>query len=178
MRRLILVSSLLGLCSLPRLARAEDVKIGYVDLQRAIGETNEGQSARKKLKSIFDKKQKELDEKQQELQKLKADFDKKKSILKPEAAQEKAKELEGKFVDLQQTYVRLQKDLSDQEQKVTQPIFVKMRNVIAKIAERDNFAMILDQSSGLLWAKPSMDLTNEAIRRYNAGEGSGGKGNK
>ena len=88
----------------------------------------------------------------------------------------RADEIKLGYVDLQQTYLRLQKDLSEKEQQMTAPIFGKMRNVIAKIAERDNFTMIFERSASesVLWAKPSLDLTNEVIRRYNAGEGGGG----
>jgi outer membrane protein len=171
----------LVLCGLfARTAHADDIKLGYVDLQRAISETAEGQAAKKKLQGIFKQKQKELDEKQEDLKKRKANFDKQKTILKPEAMQQQAKELEQSFVDLQQTYLRLQKDLSEKEQQMTAPIFGKMRNVIAKIAERDAFTMIFERSASetVLWAKPSLDLTNEVIRRYNAGEGGTGKGGK
>ena len=45
---------------------------------------------RRKLKSDFDKKQKELDDKQEELKKMKEDFDKKSSLMKPEALAEEA----------------------------------------------------------------------------------------
>ena len=35
--------------------------------------------------------------------------------------------------------------------------------------------MILDKTSGgIVFAKPSLDLTNDLIRRYNAGEGAEG----
>lgn len=173
MRCLLLMLGFFSFQLAARTAGAEEYKIGVVDLQKAIGETNEGQSAKKKLKAIFTQKQKELDDKQSDLKKLKDDFEKQKSILKPEAAQARARELEQKFVDLQQTYLRLQKDLSEKEQQMTQPIFGRMRNVIAQIAERDGFTMILERSDGVLFARPSLDLTNEVIRRYNAGEGGG-----
>ena len=59
-----------------RAAQAQE-KIAFVDLQRALEETKDGQAAKNRLKSDFDQKQKELDAKQEELKKMKEDFDKK-----------------------------------------------------------------------------------------------------
>src|SRR5882672_2724673 len=50
------------LASSPIAALAEDVKLGYVDLQRALNETDDGRKAKESLKKVFDQKQKELDE--------------------------------------------------------------------------------------------------------------------
>src|SRR5690348_13938167 len=77
--------------TLEGLARAEQ-KIAYVDLQRALEETEEGKHAKAKLKTDFEKKQKELDARQEELKKMKADLDKQSSILKPEALAQKQQE--------------------------------------------------------------------------------------
>src|SRR5207237_683688 len=82
-KALPLAAALMLLAGIGSRARAQEaVKIGYVDVQRAINETIEGQSAKKKLKGIFDQKQKELDEKQNELKKMKEDLDKQRTILK------------------------------------------------------------------------------------------------
>ena len=157
-----------------RIARAQDtLKIGYVDMQRAINETSEGQSAKKKLQSMFSTKQKELDEKQTELKKLKEDLDKQRTILKPETVATREKDLQDKFVQLQGTYMRLQKELSEKEGEMMKGIVVKMQGVISGIAQQEGFTVVFEKSeSSILWAKPSLDLTNEVIRRYNAGEGN------
>src|SRR5688500_4078084 len=108
---------------------AEDLKIGYVDVQRAIKETAEGQNAQKKLKSIFESKQKELDEKQNELKKKKEDFDKQRTILKADVLAQREKELQEQFMQLQATYMRLQKELSEKEAELMKSILGKMQGV-------------------------------------------------
>jgi outer membrane protein len=69
---LVIASGMLA----PTLALA-DTKVAYVDLQRALEETEDGKKAKAKLKSDFDRKQKELDDKQEELKKMKDALDKK-----------------------------------------------------------------------------------------------------
>lgn len=158
-----------------RAAHAEQ-KIAYVDLQRALEETDEGKKAKAKLKADFEKKQKELDARQDELKKMKADLDKQGPLLKPEAQQQKAQELQQKLIALQETYMRLQKDLQEKEGAETSKIFKRMQVVIAQIAQAEGVTYVLERNSGLLYAPPSLDLTNELIRKYNASVASEGGG--
>ena len=154
-----------------RRAHAEQ-KIAYVDLQRALEETDEGKKAKAKLKSEFERKQKELDGRQDELKKLKADLDKQQSILTKEALAQKQQDMQQKLVQLQETYMRLQKDLQEKEATETQRIFKKMKLIIGQIAQAEGVTYVLEANTGILYAPPSLDLTNELIRKYNAGGGS------
>src|SRR6266404_8265975 len=154
-------------------ALAEEVKLGYVDLQRALGETEDGRKAKANLKKIFDQKQKELDEQQEELKKAIEDLDKKRTLLPADKVHEKETELQGRMQKVQQTYLRHQQDLQSKEQEATGKIFERMTRIIQKIAVAENFTMILDKTqSAVVYAKPHLDLTNDLIRRYNAGEGA------
>jgi outer membrane protein len=153
-------------------ALAEEVKLGYVDLQRALGETEDGRKAKANLKKIFDQKQKELDEQQEELKKAIEDLDKKRTLLPADKVHEKEAELQGRMQKVQQTYVRHQQDLQAKEQEATSKIFERMNKILGKIALSENFTMIIDKTQGgIVFAKPHLDLTNDLIRRYNAGEG-------
>src|SRR5215471_8284798 len=154
---------------------AEEVKIGYVDMQRALNETEDGRKAKAQLKKVFDQKQKELDEQQEELKKAIEDLDKKRTLLPADKVHEKETELQSRMQKVQQTYLRHQQDLSAKEQEATAKIFERMNRIIAKIAAAENFSMIFDRG-GVVFAKPHLDMTNELIRRYNSGEGAEGGG--
>jgi outer membrane protein len=153
-------------------ARAEDVKLGYVDLQRAVAETEDGRKARAMLKKDFDQKQKELDEQQEELKKGMEDLEKKRTLLPADAVRAKEQELQTRLQKVQQTYMRHQQELQGKEQEALGKIFERMQRIVARIASDENFTMVLDRNgAGLVFAKPHLDLTNDLIRRYNAGEG-------
>src|SRR4051812_48648115 len=165
------------LTSSPLAALAEDVKLGYVDLQRALNETEDGRKAKANLKKVFDQKQKELDEQQEELKKAVEDLDKKRTLMPPDKVREKEAELQGRMQKVQQTYLRHQQDLQSKEQEATGKIFERMNKIIFKIAQAESFTMIFDKTqSAVLYAKPHLDLTNELIRRYNSGEGADSSG--
>jgi outer membrane protein len=157
-----------------RIAHADDSKLAFVDLQRALEETNDGKAAKNRLKSDFDKKQQELDAKQEELKKLKEEFDKKSTLMKEDAKQKAAADLQQRFMQLQETFARLQKDLAQKEQDATRGILGKLADVVRVIAERDHFSMVLERNSAVVYGQPSLDITNEVIRMYNK-QSSGSK---
>ncbi len=156
-------------------ARAE-VKLGFVDLQRALNEVEEGKAAKAVLKHDFDEKQKQLNVKQTEFNALKTEFEKQSVVMADQAKREKATELDRKAVELQQLFVQLQKDLSEREREVTRGIFEKMSAIVREIAEADGFTMVFERTdAGLVYAPPALDLTNELIRKYNGRYPGGAK---
>jgi outer membrane protein len=161
-----------------RAAHAQEaLKIGYVDLQRALMETEDGRKARADLKKVFDQKQKELDEQQTNLKSAMEDLEKKRTLLPAEKVRATEAEIQGKLQKVQQTYMRHQQELSGKEQEATGKIFERMQRIIGKIASTENLTMVFDRTqAGLIFAKPHLDLTNEVIRRYNSGEGKEGGG--
>ena len=166
-RFMVVAALLLGTTS----AYAEEFKLGFVDMQRALNETDDGKKAKAALKKVFDQKQKELDEQQAALKKDIEDLDKKRTLLPADQVHAKEAELQTRMQKVQQTYLRHQQDLSAKEQEATSKIYERMNKILQKIATAENFSMIVDKSA-LVFAKPHLDLTNELIRRYNAGEGS------
>src|SRR4051794_2547301 len=104
MSRLSVLFGTLSFMLLARQVHAEDLKLGYVDLQRALYETEDGRKAKAQLKKVFDQKQKELDEQQEDFKKVKEDLDKKRSLMAPDKVREKETELQTKFEKVQQSY--------------------------------------------------------------------------
>ncbi|WP_168210985.1 OmpH family outer membrane protein [Persicimonas caeni] len=156
-----------GVTAISAPAFAQDVKIGYVDLQRALSEVEEGKKAKARLKKDFDKKQKMLTDKQEEVKKLKQSLESGAAMMTDEAKRKKAIELQQEMAKLQQLYMEMQRDLAQKETKATQKIFKKMEPILNKIAKEKGYDLILEKTeSSVLFAKDSMDLTDELIKRY------------
>lgn len=153
-------------------AASAEVKIAYVDLQRALLEVEDGKKAKAELEKLKADRQKELDAAQTEVRKLKEAFDAQVQFMKPEVKQQKQMELAQKLQGLQQTFAEKQKELVRKEAELTKKIFARMGAILAKVGEKEGYTMIFEKTeSSLLWAPKHLDLTNDLIRRYNAGEG-------
>jgi len=169
MRNVLVLAVLALAIAVPQATRAAELKIGYVNLQQAVSEVDEGKAARDALKKEFEQKQKMLDEKQNELKRMKDDLDKQMVVMSEEAKREKAIEFERKVNEMQAVYVQMQKDLSEREREMMKVIFDKMETVIKEIAQAEGYAFVFEQqNAGLIVAPPSGNMTNELVRRFNA----------
>lgn len=152
---------------LPTLAHAE-MKLGFVDIQRALAETDEGRAAKQQLQAMLENKQKEIDQEQESLRKEKDLLDKQASAMSEQTREQKGQEFQAKVMQLAQKFEKEKQAMQLQQQQALNGILEKMEGVIKDIAQRENITMVFDKSSGLVYAPPSLDLTNELIRNYNA----------
>ncbi len=145
-----------------------DIKLGYVDLQRALQEVAEGKDARARLKTELDKKKSEFEAEQAKLRDDKAVLDKQGSMMSEEVRNQKFTELQKRLFELTQRAEKLQAEMASSEQKELKKIFEKMDPIIAAIAKREELTMVFEKTdSGLVYAPASLDLTNELVRTYN-----------
>ena len=125
---------LLAALAVSTAARA-DIKLGYVDLQRALQEVGEGRAARDRLKADMEKRKAELESEQNKLRDDKAVLDKQASMMSEEVRNQKFTELQKRLFDLTQRAERMQAELAQSEQKELKKIFEKMDPIrTAKIA--------------------------------------------
>src|SRR5712692_8749825 len=151
----------------PSVVRAE-LKLGYVDLQRALQEVEEGRAAKARLQGMLEAKQKEIDREQEGLRKEKELLDKQASAMSEEVRTQRQNELQKKVVELTQKWEKGRQDMGTKERSELQAIFGKMDPIIASLAQREGMTMVFEKSdSGLVFAPPSLDLTNELVRLYN-----------
>ncbi len=156
----------LGLLASPlvmRTAQSADAavpRVGVIDLEKTLYETPAG----KRASEAFDKtrvaKQAELDKRQKDLQKYSTDLEKQASVLKPEVLATKRGDLEKKFVEVQQLYVKLERDLTGERTKLIQDILAKAEPLIAELAKAENIDVIFDHGA-VLFATPAVDLTEK-----------------
>ena len=135
-------------------------KIGVIDIEKTLYETPAGKRASDKFDKTRQAKQGELDKQQKQLQQDAADLDKQASMYKPEVLKQKRDELEKKFVDLQQLYMKLERDLAGERANLIQDLLKQASPIIEDIAKQEGVDLIVDQSA-VLWADKKIDLTEK-----------------
>jgi outer membrane protein len=143
-------------------------RIGVVDTQRAIMETEDGLRAQATLKKLFDSRQRELDKKQEDLQKERNDIDKQKDVLSKDALARRVDKWQREMVQLQTVFVEYNKELQKKQGELTQPIFQKAMGLIRRLATQEGFDMIVDKTA-VPYARSDLDLTDRLITLYNQG---------
>lgn len=135
-------------------------KVATIDLERTLYDTPAGKRASESFDKARKTKQADLDKKQKELQRAAAELDKQATVLKPDVLAQKKSVLEKQFVDLQQTYMKLEKELAGERTKLIQDLLKKAGPIIEEIAKSEGVNVILDQSA-VLWNDPTVDLTDK-----------------
>lgn len=148
-------------------AHAADIKIGYVDLRKALQETSTGKKAQKDLKKEYDAKKEDLEKKEKDLKTMNDDLDKKKMVLSDEVKSKKQIELQQEMAKFQQQVQQTQASLQKKERDLTQPILEKLQDILDKKAKSESYTMIFEKSEqSVLWARKDLDLTDEVVKAY------------
>lgn len=151
-------------------ARAEGagMKVGVVDVQRAVMQTEDGLRATATLKKLFDSRQSELNRKQTDLQKQKEDLDRQCKVISKAACQQKMEDLQKQLVELQAVFVDYNKELEKKQKEYTDPIFEKIMGIVKRIATTEGYDLVVDKAT-VAYARVDLDLTDKCIQLYNSG---------
>lgn len=145
------------------------LKIGYVDLQRALNESDAGKAAKDRFKQQVDRLQVDLKKKKDQLDSLKEQLEKKASVMKDEEARNLQKDYEKKARDFERSYKDSQAELQQKDNELTVELLKELQGVIEEFGKEGGYSMILEQSSSsVLYGAPDLDLTEQVIARYNA----------
>jgi outer membrane protein len=154
------------LFSLP--AAAQTMRVGIVDTQRAVMETEDGLRMQATLKKLFDSRQRELDKKQEDLQKERDDIEKQRDVLSKSALAKRVDKWQREMVQLQTVFVEYNKELQKKQGELTQPIFQKAMGIIRRLATQEGFDIVVDKQA-VPYARSDLDVTDRVITLYNSG---------
>jgi outer membrane protein len=162
----------LGMCFLSPagVAEAADAKIGLVDVNRAVSQTEDGLRAAATLKKVFDNKQQELNKRQTDLQKQREDIEKQAKVVSKEALQKRMEDWQKQMMELQAVFVEYNKELEKRQKELTDPIIEKMVAIVKRIATSEGFDVVMERQAAA-FVKPELDLTDRCIQMYNGGAG-------
>jgi outer membrane protein len=150
-----------------------ETKIGVVDVQRALLQTEEGLKAAAALQSFTKKRQGELDGWQDALQKEQDDLRKQANVLSRRAFQRRTEHWQRRMLEVQTKFIQYNKELATKQQELTGPIMQKMFNVIRRAATRKGFDIIADKAA-VPYARADLELTDMVVQMYNSGGDAGG----
>lgn len=167
--RLLGLGLALAIMITPAAGFAQQLKIGYVDLQKALNEVEEGKKAKAALKKDFEKRQKQFNDKREKVAKMKDELEKGADMLSEDSKRKRVGEFQKEMMELQQYGMNLQQELAKEEQTATKKIFDKMGKIITEIAKERGYTLVFERNeAAILHGDPALDLTAELIKRYNS----------
>ncbi|HVC45592.1 MAG TPA: OmpH family outer membrane protein [Candidatus Binataceae bacterium] len=162
---------IIGVVTLIALATAAtaraDMRLAYVDIQRALNDSHNGKTAKAAFRGHLDHVQAQLVGEQAEVQRLKDEIEKKGPLMEPDQRQNLENDYAKKLRDFQDDYKASSDELQEKDKEMTGAIVRDLATVVRQIGEKNGYTMVLEKGS-LLWAAPSIDITDQVIRAYDA----------
>ncbi len=147
-------------------ARA-DVRLAYVDIQRALNDCRNGKSAKAEFRGRLEHVQSQLQGEQGEVQRLKDELEKKGPLMQPEQRQNLEQQYTRKLRDFQDDYKNTRETLQQKDNEITGAIVRDLATIVRQIGQKNGYTMVMEKGN-LLWAIPSVDITDDVIRDYDA----------
>jgi outer membrane protein len=159
-------------------AAATDMKVAFVDMQRALNDSNAGKKAKNDFRAEISRLQGRLQRQQEEVQSLKDELDRKGPLMRDEERRNLQDDYTRKLRDFENAYKDSKEELQQKDNEVTGAIIRDLAYVVRNLGERGGYTLVLEKGS-LLWAAPSIDITDQVIREYNAtGANAGALGDR
>jgi len=166
--RLITFAVFLSLLVVPAAAHAQG-KIGLININGAIGTTQEGKKAIADMQKKYQPRQQELQRLQQEMQGIQDQLNRQ----NPPVSEDEQRRLNRELEDKQKVFKRssddAQSDYNADRDEVIRRIGQKMVRIIDEYAQQNSFALILDGAQiPIYYAAKDVDVTAEIVKRYDA----------
>ena len=134
---------------------AESGKMGIVDLQKVMQESEKGKQAFESFQKELKEKKEKLESEEKELEKLK------KEVLEglPNWSDKKLKDYHDEKDDFEE---QIKKENFELNKKIVNEIM----DVIDEIAKKENYTIIFETES-VIYFSPRLDITEKIIEKYN-----------
>ena len=144
-------------------AASAQLKIGVYDNGKILGSLPSVEKKFKKLEAELEPKKKELESKQRKLLKLQEDIKKNGPVLSPQDLQSKQLEFTSLRRELQLLAEDTERVFSVKRNEIAREIQVSLDKEVIKLAQEQSYDLIL--RSGVLFASPKVDITDQILKR-------------
>lgn len=167
MKRFVLAGIMAG-CMAASSVFAAEVKLGYIDMQRALNTSESGREAKEQLAARVKKYQDEINVKQEEIKKLKEDLEKQGMLLSEAARGAKEKDYQQRLKEFQRFTKDAQDELQGKDEEYTRKILEGMEKIIQEFGRKNGYTFIFVKSEGMIFVNDKVDVTEEVLKQFNA----------
>lgn len=145
----------------------DGVRYAFINVQRIANESTEGKSATSKVQVLNQKKVTELNEKNKTLQSAQQKLESGGSVMTEAARAQLQKDIERQQVDIQRFTEDAQQEVQGLQQQLQDDFQRKLGPVIQQVAQERKLHLLFSAGdSGIVWAEPGLDLTDEVIKKF------------
>lgn len=161
---LAVLAMLAAVLLMPVAAHAQELKIGYLDMERLRQSYQGFRDAEEAFQKQVTAMQEQVQSRQQEVEMLRQQYEARKTMLTAARRQQDEQNIMQKEQELMQFAQSQQMQLAQQEVELTRPLQESILNVVQTLAKAENYTYIFDAGS-LIYVDPlrARDLTGQVL---------------
>jgi outer membrane protein len=144
----------------------QELKVGFVNLQKAISESQRGKDARQTFQAALKDKQDALLNDKKDIQQQRKDLEKQAVLMKQSERAKAERRFQLRVRDYERKMRDVQEELRLREREITDEILKDLQKIITEVGKTGKFTMILERSQ-LLYTDKGTDITDDVIVLYN-----------
>ncbi|MEW6672880.1 MAG: OmpH family outer membrane protein [Thermodesulfobacteriota bacterium] len=142
-------------------------KVGYINLQRLVNESEMGQAAKQEILKLRKEREQSIAAKLQEINRLKDIINDKDSKLSATERRDKLEAFQKAYKDYQRLVADAKEDITREDRQLVSIILDKADGVLKKVAKKQKYAIILKDPNAVGYLDPEVDVTDEVLKELN-----------
>ncbi|WP_375186186.1 OmpH family outer membrane protein [Aquabacterium sp.] len=149
-------------------AQAQEIKIGFVNLDRVLRDASAAKAAQAKLEGEFSRREKDLNDGENRLKNASERLEKDAATLSESERVRRQRDLVEQDRDLQRKRREFQEDLNQRKNEELSSVLDRANRVVKQIFDQEKFDLIVQEA---VFASSRVDITDKVIKAMNAGSG-------
>ena len=147
-------------------AWGQELKVGFVNVQKAISQSKRGEQARETFQRAVKAREQALRKEQAAIEKERRTLEKQAVLMKESERAKAQRRFQLRVRDFERKKRDMQDELRLREREMTDEILKDLQKVIAEVGKTGKFTMILERGQ-LLYTDKGTDITDDVIKLYN-----------
>jgi outer membrane protein len=146
-------------------------RIGVVDLQKVLVETEAGKKARESLSTFMKNRQAVVELEEKELKRMEDDLIKQSSVLSANARKDREDVLRRRVVEFQQRANDLNREVQEKQKEVLEEFRDRAERTVAKVAQQMGLVLVIEKGKGgpTVYSEAALDISAKVIEEFNKG---------
>jgi outer membrane protein len=145
------------------------LRMGVVDLQKVLVETEAGKKARESLSTFMRNRQAVVELEEKELKRMEEDLVKQASVLSASAKKDREDQLRRRVMEFQQRANDLNREVQEKQKEVLEDFRERAERVVGRVAQQLGLAVVMEKGRGgpTVYADASLDISAKVIEEFN-----------
>ncbi len=147
---------------------SEAVKVGYVDIQKILVNSDAGKKAKEQLDAKGAKYEAEKNSREEELKRLKSVLEKQSMLLSEETRNAKEKEYQQKLKEYQRFLKDAQDDLQANNDELINRIVQEILRTAQSYGRSKGYTCVFAKNNSMVYVDDRADLTDQILQAFKA----------